>query len=202
MMVVLEKMARLWDKMIASTFWGIMWALLACTVLSAGNAFIRKITGYSSNGLLELQWMLFSGVFLLGAAYLLQQDGHIRIDVFYQKRTARQQALINFTAHLCLSLPFFALLTAYTIPFWLASFMPEQADNSFLYYLFVNQTYFEYSANAGGLPTPFAKMLLPAGFGLLTIQTVSELIKYAGQLGWFAPADTASVIDEDVVYSE
>lgn len=174
---LLYSFTKKWDYWIEKLFLSLSFLLLLCTFISAMNAFVRKITGYSANSWLELQWILFSAVFMLGAAGLLRHDGHIRIDIFYQKFSKITQKRINLCAYLGLCVPFFSLIAYYTIPFWFSSFVPVNPDHSWIYYLLVDTSFFETSSNAGGLSTPFAKMILPVGFILLAIQSLNESLK-------------------------
>ena len=57
-----------------------MWLILATTLISAGNALVRKFFNSSSNGLLEIQWYLFAAVFMLGAGFGFLKNSHVRID--------------------------------------------------------------------------------------------------------------------------
>ena len=59
----------------------VMWLILAAILVSAGNATVRKVFDISSNAWLELQWYLFGAAFLFAAAYTLQRNEHIRIDI-------------------------------------------------------------------------------------------------------------------------
>ena len=69
-----------------------MWLILAMTLLSAGNAVIRKAFDYSSNALLEAQWYMFSAVFLLCAGHALLHNEHIRIDLLSSRYDPRTRA--------------------------------------------------------------------------------------------------------------
>src|SRR3546814_6405335 len=59
----------------------VYWLVLVAVLVSAGNAVTRKLFSMSSNAWLELQWYLFAAVFMLAAAYTLQRNEHIRIDI-------------------------------------------------------------------------------------------------------------------------
>src|ERR1700720_2094545 len=59
----------------------VAWAILAAVAVSAVNATVRKVFDMSSNSWLELQWVLFSAVFLLCASWTLRDNEHIRIDI-------------------------------------------------------------------------------------------------------------------------
>jgi TRAP-type mannitol/chloroaromatic compound transport system permease small subunit len=136
------------------------WLILLTTLVSAYNALARKAFDYSSNGLLEIQWYLFAAVFLLGAAYTLQQDAHVRIDIVSNRFSERTRAWIDIAGHVLFTLP---LIGFVVVSGW------DFAHESFL----VN----EYSPDAGGLIRWPAKALIVIGFILLGLQVCSEIIK-------------------------
>jgi TRAP-type mannitol/chloroaromatic compound transport system permease small subunit len=139
---------------------GAMWLILVAVLISAVNAVVRKAFNWSSNGLLEIQWYLFSGIFLLGAAYTLLHNEHVRIDVIAGRLSRRTQAWIEVFGTAFFLLPMCGMILWLAMPFAMHSFQSE-----------------EMSVNAGGLILWPVKMLLPIGFALLTLQGLSELIK-------------------------
>ena len=143
-----------------------MWLILATTLISAGNALVRKIFNVSSNGLLEIQWYLFAAVFLLCSPYTLQKNEHVRIDVISSRFSARGLAVIDIIGTIFFLLPMVILVL------WLS--LPLVADSIKIS---------EMSANAGGLIRWPVKILLPIGFTLLALQGISELIKRFAFLG-------------------
>lgn len=159
-MTPLLSMSRLIDQM--STWAGkiTMWLILATTLISAGNALVRKIFNQSSNGLLEIQWYLFAAVFMLGAGYGFLKNSHVRIDFISSKLSDRARNWVDVVGILAVLLPFCAIGIALGWPFFL------QAFNSG-----------EMSQNAGGLIRWPAYGLIPLGFALLALQGISELIK-------------------------
>jgi TRAP-type mannitol/chloroaromatic compound transport system permease small subunit len=157
---LLLKLSQLIDWLNERVGKGAFWLVLIMTVISAGNASYRFIFNDSSNGLLEIQWYLFSGVFLLCAAYTLQKNEHVRIDVISSRFSARGLAVIDIIGTI-----FFLLPMVITV-LWLS--LPLVAES-----YRIN----EYSANAGGLIRWPVKILLPIGFTLLALQGISELIK-------------------------
>lgn len=138
----------------------VMWAIFAAIIVSAGNAIVRKAFNMSSNTWLELQWYLFGAAFLLASAYTLQQNEHIRIDIFYGTRTRRTQHWIDLFGHVFFLLPFVAIMTYMMVPYALDAFKSGQI-----------------STNAGGLIIWPARAMLAAGFVLLLAQAFSEIIK-------------------------
>jgi len=137
-----------------------MWLILATTLISAGNALVRKIFNQSSNGLLEIQWYLFAAVFMLGAGYGFLKNSHVRIDFISSKLSDRARNWVDVVGILLVLLPFCAIGIALGWPFFMQAF-----------------TSGEMSQNAGGLIRWPAYGLIPLGFGLLMLQGVSELIK-------------------------
>lgn len=142
-----------------------IWLVLVTTLISAGNALVRYLAGESSNAWLEIQWYLFGAMFLLAAGYTLKHNGHVRIDIFYNRFGPRGRAWIDLAGGLLFLLPM-ALLLA-----WLAWPMFHEA--------WITQ---EHSPDAGGLLRWPVKLLLPLGFGLLALQGVAEVIKRIGVL--------------------
>jgi TRAP-type mannitol/chloroaromatic compound transport system permease small subunit len=138
----------------------VMWLILLAVLVSSGNAIVRKMFNWSSNSLLELQWYLFGAAFMGAAAYTLQQNEHIRIDVFYGTRTRRTQHWIDLFGHVFFTLPFVVLMTWLLIPYTLQAYNSGQI-----------------STNAGGLIIWPARAVLALGFILLIAQALSEIVK-------------------------
>ena len=138
----------------------ISWAILAAVLVSATNAVIRKAFNMSSNAWLEMQWYLFGAAFLLAAAYTLKQNEHIRVDIVYGMFSRRTQHWIDLFGHVFFLMPFVLLMIYYFTPYFLLSYRSG-----------------EVSTNSGGLIIWPAKFLLLAGFALLGIQGISEIIK-------------------------
>ncbi len=138
----------------------VAWLIFAAVIIAAGNAIIRKIFNWSSNSLLELQWMLFGAVFLMCAPWTMQVKEHIRIDIVNSMLPRRVRQWIELLGHLLFLMPFSLLIVYHSWPF----FMRSYAIN-------------EQSLSAGGLPQWPAKGLVVIGFVMLTFQGVSEIIK-------------------------
>lgn len=137
-----------------------IWLVLIVVVVSAGNAVTRYAVNWSSNALLEVQWYLFSAIFLLCAGYVLLKNEHIRIDVIAGHLSPRTQNWIDVFGILIFMMPM-VLLTLYL---------------SWEVFMNTWQTQ-EGSPNPGGLVRWPVRLLMPAGFFLLTLQGISELIK-------------------------
>ena len=150
-----------------------MWLLLAAVLISTVNAIVRKVFNWSSNGLLEIQWYLFAGAFLLGASYTLLHNEHVRIDVVSGKFSRRTQTWIEVIGTIFFLLPFCAMVLWTSVPWFLNSFASGES-----------------SSNAGGLILWPAKILVPIGFTLLTAQGISELIKRLAFLKGLIPDPT------------
>jgi TRAP-type mannitol/chloroaromatic compound transport system permease small subunit len=159
-MTPLLALSRLIDKISTGVGKFTMWLILATTLISAGNALVRKIFNVSSNGLLEVQWYLFAAVFLLGAGYGFLKNSHVRIDFISTKLSNRTRNWIDVIGIVLVLGPFCLIMIGLGWPFFL------QALNSG-----------EMSQNAGGLIRWPAYAMIPFGFALLLLQALSELIK-------------------------
>ena len=138
----------------------IYWLVLAAVLVSSANATVRYLFSLSSNAWLELQWYLFSAVFLLCAGYTLLHNEHIRIDVISSHLSRRVQVWIDIFGILLFLFPMASIITWMSWPVFLNAYDTH-----------------EVSVNAGGLLRWPARLLVPVGFFLLLMQGVSELIK-------------------------
>ncbi len=141
----------------------VIWLVLIATLISAGNALARYALGESSNAWLEIQWYLFGAMFLLAAGYTLKHNGHVRIDIFYNRFGPRGRAWIDLTGGLLFLLPMAMLLVWLSWPMFFEAWQTQ-----------------EHSPDAGGLLRWPVKLLLPLGFALLALQGVAEIIKRIG----------------------
>lgn len=151
----------------------VYWLILVAVLVSAGNAIVRYALNRSSNAWLEVQWYLFSAVFLFCAGYTLLHNQHVRIDVIAGHLSKRAQAWIDVAGTLLFLLPM-----AITI-MWLSwpVFVDAYRSN-------------EISTNAGGLIIWPARLMVPVGFLLLVLQGLSELIKRIAFLRGLIPDPT------------
>jgi hypothetical protein len=85
----LLKLSSLIDGLTERVGKSIIWLVLVVTLIGAGNAVMRYIWNYSSNAFLEIQWYLFSAIFLFGAGYTLMRNEHVRIDLIAGRSPAR-----------------------------------------------------------------------------------------------------------------
>jgi len=144
---------------------GVSWLTLAMVVIGGYNAVVRYLgrfvgLGLSSNAYIELQWYLFSLVFLLGGAWALRRNAHVRVDVLYGRFGPRGRAWINLLGTILFLMPFsiFALVVSW-----------PSVRNSWRVW--------ETSPDPGGLPRYPIKAMILVGFGLLLVQAVSEALK-------------------------
>ncbi|MBX9960967.1 MAG: TRAP transporter small permease subunit [Burkholderiaceae bacterium] len=159
-----------------------MWLILATTLISAGNAIVRKAFSTSSNALLEIQWYLFAAVFMLGAGYGFLKNSHVRIDFVSARLSARTRNWIDVGGIVLVLIPFCLICIALSWPMFVQAW-----DSG------------EMSGNAGGLIRWPVYALMPLGFGLLLLQALSELLKrvlFLRGLGPDSLADAEHKTDE------
>jgi len=156
----LLKLSRMIDALTERVGKATIWLVLIVTLISAVNAFVRYAVNYSSNGLLEIQWYLFSAIFLLSAGYTLMRNEHVRIDVVSGHFSPRVLAWIDIVGTLFFLAPMAIAVLYLSWPIFVNSYLNN-----------------EYSSNAGGLIIWPVRGLVPVGFALLIVQGVSELIK-------------------------
>ncbi|WP_029006741.1 TRAP transporter small permease subunit [Azospirillum halopraeferens] len=159
-MNVLLTISRLIDALNNSVGKLAYWLILVAVLVSAGNATIRFTLDTSSNAWLELQWYLYSAVFLLCAGYTLLRNEHIRIDIVVSRFSIRTQAWIDVFGTIFFFFPAVILILVLSWPMFISSYNIG-----------------EMSSNAGGLLRWPVKLLVPVGFFLLMLQGFSELIK-------------------------
>jgi TRAP-type mannitol/chloroaromatic compound transport system permease small subunit len=141
------------------------WLAVLMIFMGAYNAVARYLTraagvSLSSNALNEAQWYLFSLIFLLGAAYALEVDAHVRVDVLYGRLSRRARGWIDLLGTLFFLIPFCVLMLWVSYP---------TVRNSW--------TIREVSPDPGGLPRWPIKAVILVAFVLLLLQAFSQLIK-------------------------
>jgi len=154
------------------------WLIAAAVVVSAANAIVRKTLDTSSNSWLELQWVLFSVVFLLCSPWTLLDNEHIRIDIVNNLLPKRVRDVIDLVGHLFFLLPLTIVMIITGGPFFRRSYE-------------IN----EQSGNAGGLPQWPAKSLIIIGFAFLFVQGISEIIKRIAVMRGLIPDPHASQVN-------
>jgi TRAP-type mannitol/chloroaromatic compound transport system permease small subunit len=153
-------LSALIDRMSERIGRAIYWLVLAAVVISAANAVVRKVFSWSSNSLLEIQWYLFSMIFLFCAGYTLKHNEHVRIDIVTGRMSGRTRAMIDIFGTLFFLLPMALLVMWLSWPLFVDAYQRN-----------------EVSTNAGGLIIWPARLMVPVGFFLLIVQALSELIK-------------------------
>ena len=155
----------------------IYWLVLAAVLISAANATVRKIFNYSSNSFLEIQWYLFSLIFLFCAGYTLKHNEHVRIDIITGRLSARGRAMIDIFGTLVFLLPMAFLIMVLSWPVFVDAWTRN-----------------EVSTNAGGLIIWPARLMVPVGFFLLIVQALSELIKRIAFLQGLVPDPSEKIV--------
>jgi len=152
--------------------WSI-WLILASTLISAGNAVVRKVFDTSSNAYLEAQWYLFAWSFMIAAGFTLLQREHVRIDVLNSRLSKRKQIWIDIFGFAAFLTPVCLVALYFTIPMLIQKYQTG-----------------EMSGNVGGLIRWPVWLAMPLGFGLLLLQGWSELIKRVAFLTGDGPDPT------------
>lgn len=151
-------------------------AVLAACLISAGVAVVRYGLSEGSNAFLEIQWYLFSATFLLGAAWTLRRNEHVRVDLIYSAVSDRGRLWIDAVGFALFLLPGMALMAWLGWAVFWESFIRH-----------------EISTDPGGLVRWPVKILLPVGFALVFLQGVAELIRRIAAIAGETRIDTAYV---------
>jgi TRAP-type mannitol/chloroaromatic compound transport system permease small subunit len=141
------------------------WLVLLACLVSAGNAASRYAIHANSNAWLEVQWYMFAGMVMLGAAETLRRNEHVRVDLIYGAAANRTREWIDLLGGVVFLMPMCLTMIYFTWPFFIDSWHQS-----------------EMSSNAGGLLRWPVKLILPVGFALLALQGLSEVIKRAAAL--------------------
>jgi TRAP-type mannitol/chloroaromatic compound transport system permease small subunit len=173
----LLKLSRGIDAFTKWTGKRLAWLILVAVVVSALNAIIRKVFDTSSNSWLELQWVLFSIVFLLCSSWTLLDNEHIRIDIINNMLPKQARNIIELVGQVVFLMPLTVVMIITGGPFFMRS-------------VEIN----EQSGNAGGLPQWPAKSLIIIGFTMLLVQGISELIKRIAVMRDLIPDPHASQV--------
>lgn len=176
-MRVLLKFSQAVDWLNAQVGKWVIWLILGSTVISGGNAIIRKAFNMSSNAYLEIQWYLFAAAFMLAAGYTLLHGEHVKIDVVSSKLSKRKQIWIDVIGFTFFLTPVCIVILYYAVPFFLQGFRSG-----------------EMSSNAGGLIRWPVYLVMPVGFALLLLQGLSELVKRIAFLRGLIPDPTEKAV--------
>jgi TRAP-type mannitol/chloroaromatic compound transport system permease small subunit len=148
----------------------IRWLTLAMVLIGAFNAIARYLTRWtgvalSSNAYFDLQWQMFSLIFLFGAAYALRSDAHVRVDAVYSRLAPRSRLWIDLVGHILFLIPFCVMLLITTYPAVRNSWAVREA-----------------STDPGGLVRYPIKTAILIGASLLLLQAIAEVIKKVAEL--------------------
>lgn len=169
-MNALLKLSRQIDSLTERIGKSAVWLVLIVVLVSAGNAVMRYTINYSSNALLEIQWYLFGLIFLSCSGYTLLRNEHVRIDLVSGRLSRRSQIWIDILGILFFLMPMALAIMVLSWPVFINAFESGEMSNS-----------------AGGLIVWPARLMIPAGFLLLILQAISELIKRVGFLKGLCP---------------
>ena len=162
-----NRLLRLTDRVSAAIGWLAARLVVVMVVAGAVGALLRYLAPVlgiapALNAIGDLQWMLFSAVFLLGAAWALAEDAHVRVDVLYARLSRRGQAWINLLGSTLLLLPFCVLLLWTTGQAVVESVVLREG-----------------ALDPGGLARWPVKLVVPVAVGLLALQGVVEAVRAA-----------------------
>ncbi|MGQ3212912.1 MAG: TRAP transporter small permease subunit [Shinella sp.] len=122
--------------------------------------FMLNLYRNNSNTLSEAQWYMFAGMVMLGGAWTLKVNEHVRVDLIYGSVSERTRTWIDLLGGIFFLLPICVLMIYFTWPWFVDSWVTNEGSN-----------------NAGGLPRWPAKLMIPLGFGLVGLQGLAEIIK-------------------------
>lgn len=157
----LAKLVNIIDRMSERSGQAVAWLVLILVLLVCYDVAMRYLLHSGSIALQELEWHLFSLIFLFGAAYTLKHDEHVRVDLLYSNRrfSDKHRAIVNLSGTVLFLVPFCILVIYASWPFTMGSYA-------------IN----EVSPDPGGLPYRFLiKAAIPLGFFLLLIQAIAEI---------------------------
>lgn len=154
----LIRLIDMWSAAVGKT---VAWLTLAMVLLTTYLVVGRYVLRENSIALQELVLYMHATVFMLGAAYTLQRDEHVRVDVFYRGASPRSKAIINIIGTVCFLLPFAALILWFSWRYAMNAWQVREA-----------------SSNAGGLPYVYwLKTLIPVFAAMLIVQGVAEILR-------------------------
>jgi TRAP-type mannitol/chloroaromatic compound transport system permease small subunit len=171
------------DRLNDLLFTTIKWLTLVMIVVGAYNAIARYVTRWSgvalaSNAYFDLQWYMFSLIFLLGAAYGLNRNVHVRVDVLYERFTERTRAWIDLVGVVLFVVPFSAMMLITSWPAVRNSWAVREA-----------------SSDPGGLARYPIKTVILVCFSLLLLQAIAIIIRRSAMLRGTIPFDAVLADD-------
>ncbi len=160
-MKLIHQLVHLIDALNNRIGHAISWLSTLLVVVVCYDVFTRYFLRSSSVAVQELEWHIFAVLFLIGAAYTLKADSHVRVDVFYTTFSPRGKAAVDLFGSLVFLIPF-SLLVIWTCKGFISmSYMIQET-----------------SPDPGGLPYRYLlKSMIPAGFVLVLIQGVAIALR-------------------------
>ena len=164
-MQFLLKLSRWIDRISESMGWFTLGLTLLMAIVGAFNAIARYLGRFlnvnlSSNLYIEVQWYLFSLIFLLGSSYVLKRNAHVRVDIFYNRLPPKGRNWVNLIGGIILLIPFCLVILYFAVPSVMNSWQV-----------------WEQSSDPSGLPRYPIKTVLPVALALLALQAFSDVIK-------------------------
>ncbi len=160
-MEIIKKLVGFIDLLNEKVGYVVSWLTTLLVVVVCYDVFTRYVLRSSSVAVQELEWHIFALVFLIGAAYTLKEDGHVRVDVFYSRLSPRGKALIDLIGGLVFLIPFSVLIIWTSQQFVAMSWAIR-----------------EISPDPGGLPARYLlKAAIPAGFVLVLLQGIAQTLR-------------------------
>ncbi len=160
---------------------GVSWLTTVLVLVVVFDVFTRYVLNASMVAVQELEWHLFAVIFLLGAAYTLKHDKHVRVDVIYARQSPKVKAWINLLGMVLCLLPFCAVVVWASWGFVESSFSVSEG-----------------SENPGGLPArSVLKACIPVSFVLLFLQGIAEALRSVLVITGHAPDDDKEDTTQD-----
>lgn len=139
----------------------VSWLTTILVILICVDVLFRYAFNFSKTWIIDLEWHLFAAIFLLGAAFTLSEDKHVRVDVFYSKFSEKNKAIVNVIGSILLLIPWAILIIVKSYHYAMNSWAIKET-----------------SPNPGGLPARYIiKFIIVIAFVLLLIQAFVELYK-------------------------
>ncbi len=156
-MKVLKQLCHWIDSLNQWVGRGVAWVTLGLVLVVFVDVVMRYLFNTSFVFTQELEWHLFGFIFLIGAGYTLLHDGHVRVDIIYQRLGFKGRAWVNFGGVLLFLIPGCIMVITTSWKFTVTSF-----------------AMLEGSPDPGGIPFRFIlKGCIPVGFTLLLLQGLS-----------------------------
>lgn len=155
-----------------------MYLVLPTVFIGFANVVLRYVGQFigqrlTSNAIIEIQWYLYSLIFLFGFAYILKHNINVRVDFWYGQQSLKRKAIIDFVGHLIALVPFCILGLVVTYNPVLLSW-GRRFDGTW--------GTWEMSPDPSGLPRAPIKTMILVGFITLLLQAIVELIRLYGTL--------------------